>query len=322
VEALIAIKDRLMNRISIILATMVVLLAGPLPQAPATKLLSYDGSVFPHNQLSEGQPESVGSLAVVGGVPGTELDDWDGFNLNNTTVSNGVMSIKGSQESRFWYDLAQHNFADSIWTNGWQIRARLRLPNAPNINYINGEGSSNPIDHPYRWQGGPHYSGYGGGHEYATHIYIAQSGREDLGRLYRFQLFTDNTGDHDPILNLSQYFFEPQVNHEIQGKAGQFVTIDMINTQGRGGAVDLYVDGTLAIENNRPTAGLGEPLGTNADIFFVGDCCGISGPGTLDIDYVELYDGIGGLPGPFSNPEPSSGLLLFMGTAYLASRRR
>ena len=99
------------------------------------------------------------------------------------------------------------------------------------------------------------------------------------------------------------------------------MTSDMINTQGRGGAVDIYVDGVLAIENNRPTAGLGEPPGTNADLFFVGDCCGISGPGTLDIDYVELYDGVGGLPGPFPNPEPSGCLLALVGIVVLVLRR-
>jgi hypothetical protein len=303
--------------------TLATLLVGPLSQSHATKLLSYDGSVFPHTRFTESDPDSVGALAVVGGVPGSEQDDWDGFHLDNTTVANGVLTINGSNESRFDYRLSQRGFDRRIWTNGWQVRARLRLPNARNVNNISGDGSPNPVDHPYRWMGGPHYTGYGGGHEWATHIYISQGGREDLGRLYRLNFFTDGTGDNDPIVALSQYFFEPITSYEVPGKAGQFFTVDMINSQGRGGAVDVYVDGVLAIANNRPTAGFGRPPGT--DEFFIGDCCGISGTGYLSIDYVELYDGLGGLPGPFTSasaiPEPSSFCVLVSSGLICALRR-
>jgi hypothetical protein len=298
---------------------LATLLGGPSPHSYAKKLLSYDGSVLPHSRFTADDPESVGALAVVGGAPGSEIDDWDGFNLDNTTVANGVMTINGSVESRFWYDLRNHNFNDSIWANGWQIRARVRLPNARNVNNVSGDGPANPVDHPYRWQGGPHYTGYGGGHEWATHIFISQGGRDDLGRLYRLNFYTDGTGDNDPVVNLSQYFFDPITSYEVNGKAGQFFTVDMINRQGRGGAVDIYVDGVLAIANNRPTAGFGRIPDT--DELFIGDCCYISGPGRLSIDYVELYDGIGGLPGPIANPEPGSACLLALGGLLVGMRR-
>jgi hypothetical protein len=315
------VRSKTMQRPLLACSALAMLLFGPLSQSHARKLLSYDGSVLPHTRFSQNGPEVIGTLAVVGGVPGSEVDDWDGSNLDNTTVSNGVLTINGSNESRFWYDLRNNNFHESIWANGWQVRARVRLPNAPHINNFSSDGSTpNPVDHPYRWQGGPHYSGYGGGHEWATHIYIAQGGRDDLGRLYRLNFYTDGTGDNDPIVNLSQYFFEPITSYEVNGKAGQFFTVDMINTQGRGGAVDVYVDGLLVIANNRPTAGLG--LTPGSDTFFVGDCCNISGLGHLSIDYVELYDGVGGLPGPISNPEPVSAFLGILGGAIVGVSRQ
>jgi hypothetical protein len=156
-------------------------------------------------------------------------------------------------------------------------------------------------------------------------MYVTQSGKSDLGRLYRINFFTDNAGDNDPIVAISQYFQEPITSYEAQGKAGQFITIDMINTQGRGGPIDVYVDGVLALANIRPTAGMGKPASNVAsDELFIGDCCGVSGAGTLDVDFVEFYDGVGGLPGPIPNPEPASAWLLIAGGLihWLLRRRR
>lgn len=281
--------------------------------AQAELVVSYDGSTVPMDQL-----------ARVGGTsPG---DNWAGDmsgDPGEVDVANGVITVTNSEEARAWYDLP--TALDAELSNGFQIRYRISVPDAPNMNNKAGEdlpwdGTQNPVNQPGGQTG---VDGNPSGAElWGNEVTMLQ---HDGGRMYRTGVFTDGVGDNDPIATFSDHSpVSGSAYHslEVDGKAGDFIVIDMINTTG-GGAVDVYADGIQFVDNVTPGAGwTGAP-----NRFFMGDCCGGNGEGNFSYDYVELHidrsgSGGDGLPGPWVIPEPATVSLLCIALACLAMIRR
>ena len=291
------------------------LLCGVLAiSAQADLIVSFDGSTIPQDQLALEASEG-------GTSPG---DNWAGdFSAGGGTSSDGnVLTVAGAEEQRAWYDIS--SALDAEFSNGWQYRVRMSTPDAPLQNYISDAGAPNPINQP-TGEGG--VDGLGSGGElWANEVTLFQ---HDGGRFYRVGIFTDAQGNNDPIVAFSNLSASGSVtggsamhSQEVAGKAGQFVTVDVINESG-GGAVDVYVDGVQFVDDVTPSSGWTGP----PNRFFIGDCCGGNGDSNFSYDFVNLYvdrsaSGGAGLPGPV--PEPATGLMVVFGFLGLAGylRRR
>jgi hypothetical protein len=284
--------------------------------AQADLVVQYDGSTLPQDQL-----------ALVGGTQGP--DNWVGDYGGQSSLANGVLTVTGGGEQRAWYDYVgagTDSGLEAEINNGWQIRARMSVPDAPLQNFISGGGAPNPINQP-TGEGG--VDGLpSGGELWSFEVTLFQ---HDGGRIYRLGMHTDGQGNNDPIVTFSDLNGPSPGSvtpgsaihgREVAGKAGQFVVVDMINETG-GGAVDVYADGVLFADDVTPSSGwTGAP-----NQFYIGDCCGGNGTSNFSIDYVNAYvdrsgSGGTGLPGPV--PEPSTCVMIVFGFLGLAGylRRR
>jgi len=284
-------------------SALCVFLTGTASTSLGDLIVSYDGSTLPYEEddfnptNSCGGGDCLGTLARVGGDPQSLDDDWDGTGIGAMSNNGAVSTITNSDESRLWYDLAE-DLDNSVRTNGWQIRAQVRMPDDIGINTQSG---ANPIDQP-TGQSGLGGAGTSGGHLWSQEISLF--GDSPGGRFYRLTFYTDDSGVNDPIVALADDPVTPgtppSTIHKVAGAAGKLITVDMINNTGSNGAVDVYVEGQLVFNNVTPgTSWDGAP-----DRIFVGDCCGGNGAGNMTIDFFEMYDNqsaSGGdpLPGPF-----------------------
>ena len=264
--------------------------------AQADLIISYDGNGLPQDQ-------------------GWTYSD---FNAPAAVSDGNVVTVTNADEARAWMVLSDEQ--DAELSNGWQIRATMSVPDASNQNNnadVYGK-AGNPINQP-TGEGG--VDGLPSGGELWSHEVTLQ--QHDGGRLYRIGLHTDNEGNNDPIATFSTLNSEGGVtsgsaihSHEVAGKAGQFVTIDMINETG-GGPVDVYVDGIQFVDDVAPSAGwTGAP-----NQLFIGDCCGGNGPSDFSYDSIGLYvdrSGSGGEGLPGVVPEPATGLLFVLALCGLA----
>ena len=247
-----------------ILALLLVSVSTSVSQADL--IASYDGSVIPFS--TPVGPNNPGAV-------------WIGDGEGAMATDGNILSITNSNEARFWYDLPS-SLRESVNDNGWQIRARVRLPDQPDINNISEAGPDNPID----------IAPFGTAHAWAMYI---EYDSPDAFKPYRLNFYTDNTGNNDPIVNLAQAFNSAEVNHEVAGAAGNFFIVDMINATGAG-TVDVFVNST-AVPNM--TGADPDTFSLSGARFWVGDCCDGNGTGNMDIDYVQFFDGVGGLPGAY-----------------------